>query len=79
VCSEAVAQLLGDLERSEREFARAYLGYREVESKPGHFLSVDDAKANAVVDLLNRGISLPETIRFRLHAMLLIERAVEPS
>ena len=66
------------LDAAEKMFASLYLQAREQESRPGRPLSVEDAKANAVDLFARRGFELPETLRFRLHALLLIERAVEP-
>lgn len=74
---DEVDRLLTELEQSESVFARKYLEMREMESKPGHPLSVEDSKANAVLYLIENEIPLPEVIRFRLHRALNIERAVE--
>lgn len=79
MCEKNVEWLLTQLHQSEIAYAKAYLQYREHESKPGHFLSVDDARANAVADLAGRGIELPEILRFRLHSVLGIISAVEPA
>lgn len=79
MADKPVEQLLEDLHKAEVAFARAYLEYRQEESVPGRFLSVDDAKANAVLFLEQEHIELPEVVRYRLHAALAIERSVEPS
>ena len=79
-----IEKLITDLETSERVFARAYLGYREVilrtdkDGRPTAFLSIEDARANAVLEMEKRGIPLPEACRYRLHALLNIERALTP-
>lgn len=85
MCAEPVEALLVELEKSERAFARAYLQYREAVTKydskghPSAYMTVDDAKANAVLFFEQHGLTLPEVIRYRLHASLAIERSVEPS
>lgn len=84
MCSEGVEQLLTELERSEQFFARQYLTMREPRmdpDRPGktYSLSVDDAKANAVLACAAHKITLPEVLRYRLHSALAIERSVEPS
>lgn len=80
-----IEKLIKDLENSERAFARAYLTYRETvirtdkDGKPTAWLSIEDAKANAVLFFEKHDLPLPESCRYRLHAHLNIERSVEPS
>lgn len=79
MCDKLVDELARELDAANKDFALYYLQSREHESAPGKFLSVDDAKANAVDAFRRAGRPLPETLRFRLHALLAIERAVDPS
>lgn len=76
---ELIDGLIAQLTESERDFAATYLKMRAQESLPGKFLSVDDARANAVLDLVRRKVPLPEVVRWQLHGMFGITRAVEPS
>lgn len=71
--------LVDQLTKSESDFAETYLRMRGWSQAPGKFLSVDDARANAVIDLVKRGVPLPEVVRWRLHGLLGLQRAVEPS
>lgn len=76
---EIIDGLINQLTESEADFAATYLRMREKESLPGKFLSVDDARANAVLDLVKRKVPLPEVVRWQLHGMFGIVRAVESS
>lgn len=78
MCEQVVEDLLRELEESEVAFALKYLEFRDTEVTRGRFLSVDDARANAVLWLNKQHKPLPEVLRYRLHRALGIERSVEP-
>lgn len=74
-----IDRLVGELDRAEKHFARTYLEQRGTLTRDGKYPTVDDARAGAIVLFDQEDRELPETIRYRLHAALAIERSVEPS